>query len=138
MKAQFSTLTTAILGVFLAAHTTVAQNSCTAVAYLGQIPPAGGSCTGQELGDASQNAPGFGRCEEVTNGSCILTEAFEGACAIHLYSDSNCNTPITGGNTIMCGDPPTNVNFNSFQVECCFRIVRLQPPLDPNPHVDVC
>ncbi|KAJ6566475.1 hypothetical protein B0H19DRAFT_1374032 [Mycena capillaripes] len=97
---------------------TSAQNSCTAVAFLGQAPAGGGSCTGQELGDASMNAPGFGACDEVTNGSCVLTESFEGDCVIHLYSDSACATPITGGNTITCGDPFMNVNFNSFQVEC--------------------
>ncbi|KAJ7722543.1 hypothetical protein B0H14DRAFT_2411411 [Mycena olivaceomarginata] len=95
-----------------------AQNSCTAVAYLGQAPAGGGSCTGQELGDASMNGPGFGACDEVTNGACVLTESSEGDCVIHLYSDSSCATPITGGNTITCGDPFENVNFNSFQVEC--------------------
>ncbi|KAJ7323912.1 hypothetical protein DFH08DRAFT_1028819 [Mycena albidolilacea] len=95
-----------------------AQNSCTAVAYLGQAPAGGGSCTGQELGDASMNGAGFGACDEVTNGACVLTESSEGDCVIHLYSDSSCATPITGGNTITCGDPFENVNFNSFQVEC--------------------
>ncbi|KAJ7796204.1 hypothetical protein B0H14DRAFT_3158133 [Mycena olivaceomarginata] len=94
------------------------QNSCTAVAYLGQAAAGGGSCTGQELGDASMRGPGFGACDEVTNGACVLTESSEGDCVIHLYSDSSCATPITGGNTITCGDPFENVNFNSFQVEC--------------------
>ncbi|KAG0564023.1 hypothetical protein M758_8G071900 [Ceratodon purpureus] len=93
-----------------------AQNSCTAVAYLGQI--GGTSCTGQELGDASMNGPGFGQCDEVTNASCVLTELSEGDCVIHLFSDTSCSTPITGGNTITCGDPPENVNFGSFQIEC--------------------
>ncbi|KAJ7825588.1 hypothetical protein B0H14DRAFT_3468479 [Mycena olivaceomarginata] len=73
---------------------------------------------GQELGDASMRGPGFGACDEVTNGACVLTESSEGDCVIHLYSDSSCATPITGGNTITCGDPFENVNFNSFQVEC--------------------
>lgn len=64
------------------------------------------------------DGPGFGACDEVINASCVLTEASEGACVIHLFSDGGCNTPITGGNTIMCGGPPTNVDFTSFQVEC--------------------
>ncbi|KAJ7832666.1 hypothetical protein B0H14DRAFT_3142834 [Mycena olivaceomarginata] len=106
--------------IFLATLSTLflrsqTQNSCTAVAYLGQAAAGGGSCTGQELGDASMRGPGFGACDEVTNGACVLTESSEGDCVIHLYSDSSCATPITGGTTITCGDPFENVNFNSFQ-----------------------
>ncbi|KAJ7323916.1 hypothetical protein DFH08DRAFT_817398 [Mycena albidolilacea] len=71
-----------------------AQNSCTAVAYLGQAPAGGGSCTGQELGDASMNGAGFGACDEVTNGACVLTESSEGDCVIHLYSDSSCRVRV--------------------------------------------
>lgn len=93
-----------------------AQNSCLAVAYLGQI--GGTSCTGQELGDARMTGAGFGPCEEVTNASCVLTETSNGDCVIHLYSDTSCNTPVTGGNTVACGAAPENVNFGSFQVEC--------------------
>ncbi|KAJ8088178.1 hypothetical protein PM082_013729 [Marasmius tenuissimus] len=103
--------------VFLgfSATLSVAQNSCTAVAYLGHT---GNSCTNAELGDAKQNGAGFGACELVTNAQCVLTEQSEGDCAIHLYSDTNCQTPITGGNTIMCGEPSQNVDFTSFQIEC--------------------
>ena len=111
------TIRLAVIGALLASST-VSGQSCTAVAYLGQAPAGGGSCTGQELGDAQQNGPGFGPCDNVTNAACVLTESFQGACAIHLYSGFGCTNPIPGGNTIMCGDPFENVNFNSFQIEC--------------------
>ncbi|KAL0067128.1 hypothetical protein AAF712_005915 [Marasmius tenuissimus] len=103
--------------VFLgfSATLSVAQNSCTAVAYLGH---SGNSCTGAELGDAKQDGNGFGACELVTNAQCVLTEQSEGDCAIHLYSDTNCQTAIGGGNTIMCGEASQNVDFTSFRIEC--------------------
>lgn len=107
------------VGFTVAVSTNVfAQSSCTAVAFQGQAPAGGGSCTGGELGDASMTGPGFGACDAVPDASCVVAESHEGNCAIHLFSDLNCATPITGGNTIMCGDPHTNVNFGSFQVEC--------------------
>ncbi|KAJ7495077.1 hypothetical protein FB451DRAFT_1477575 [Mycena latifolia] len=93
-----------------------AQNSCTAVATVGG--PKGETCTSLELGDAKQNMPGLGPCEKVPTAACVFTDNVEGACAIHLYSDQGCQTYITGGPTIMCGEPPQSVDFNSFQVEC--------------------
>ncbi|KAL0571031.1 hypothetical protein V5O48_010928 [Marasmius crinis-equi] len=64
-------LTIAIAAAVLAfSQTALAQNSCTAVAFLGGL--SGTSCTGAELGDASQNGAGFGPCELVTNAhQCI-------------------------------------------------------------------
>lgn len=95
----------------------VRGQSCVALAWSEQ-KGGPGPCTGIEISDASQTGPGWGNCETAFDASCVTTESNTGDCAIHLFSDLGCNTPIGGGNTVMCGDPSTNADFDSFRIEC--------------------